>query len=635
MKKHFTFGIHPLLAALIVVAGLYGLAFGAYGISRWTAAGEVLGRVEVAGVQLGGLDYELAIAEVVGLEDELRAVTAQFKLNGETVSLNPAEVGFDIDEEAVVDEAMRLGREGNTTAQFLWWLNHLFSSETVELRGSIDPEALDEVFDGWEREVIATPAEHGAIRLEQGQPVAVYPRPGLGIDREPAAAIILDTFVGGSSHNSELPTRPVSPALTEEDVDRALAEAQRLLGAPIRMTYDGLETTFTVDQLVAAFRSETVLDGDPRIVLSFDPGVVDTYLEPVRSEFEAEPVNAEFAIVGDTITIVPGKKGTRIDETETALRLYQAGLTSSRTGRLPLVEDADPEVTTEYLESLGIEHLVSSFTTYHSCCQARVNNIHRMADTIDMHIVMPGEVFSINEFVGQRTLEKGYVPAGTIVGGQLVDTVGGGVSQFATTFYNAVFWGGYEDIEHQPHSYYFSRYPEGIEATVNWRVPDLKFRNNTDRAILIDTEYTDTSITVRMFGWNDGRVVKGEQRHGNLHVEVIAEGGPNALWIEGSVSGRFALKDPPPPKFVPNPALAVGEQIEVQGEREGWSVRVTRRILRGGVELVEEQEWLVTYRPQFAVYEVHPCMIPPSDPADTTVPCPTTTTIPPTTSSTG
>ncbi|HIE21732.1 MAG TPA: hypothetical protein EYP73_03930 [Acidimicrobiia bacterium] len=610
MNKHFTFGKHPLVAALMWVAIIYGLALAAYGATRWASAGEVMGRVEVEGVQLGGLDRELAIAEVVGVETELRSRMARFSLNGETVTLNPAEVAFDIDEEAVIEEAMRIGREGNAVSQFLWWLSHIFSSETVELRGSVDPDALDEIFDVWDTEVIASPAAHGAIVIVDGRPSPVYPQPGVGVDREVATAIILDTFLGGSSHNAALPTMPVIPALTENDIDLALDEARRMLSEPIRMTYDGLEAIFTPEQLTAAFRSDTVLDGTPRIVQSFDPEVIDGYLAPIRSLFEAEPVNAEFVIVGDDITIQPGKKGTRIDEEETALRLYQAGLTSSRLGRLPLVEDADPEITEEYLESLGIEHLVSSFTTYHACCQPRVNNIQLMADTIDMTILMPGEIFGINEFVGERTAEKGYLPAGTIVAGQLKDTVGGGVSQFATTFYNAVFWGGYEDIEHQPHSYYFRRYPEGIEATVNWRVPELKFRNNTDKAILIDTQYTDTSITVRIFGSNDGRIVKGEQIHGKTHIEVVSEGGPNALWVEGIVSSRFARKDPPEPKYVANPDLAEDQQVEVQGEREGWSVRVTRRILRGGVELVEEQEWLVTYFPQFAVIEVHPCKMP-------------------------
>ena len=292
MNKHFTFGKHPLVAALMWVAIIYGLALAAYGATRWASAGEVMGRVEVEGVQLGGLDRELAIAEVVGVETELRSRMARFSLNGETVTLNPAEVAFDIDEEAVIEEAMRIGREGNAVSQFLWWLSHIFSSETVELRGSVDPDALDEAFDVWDTEVIASPAAHGAIVIVDGRPSPVYPQPGVGVDREVATAIILDTFLGGSSHNAALPTMPVIPALTENDIDLALDEARRMLSEPIRMTYDGLEAIFTPEQLTAAFRSETVLDGTPRIVQSFDPEVIDGYLAPIRSLFEAEPVNA-------------------------------------------------------------------------------------------------------------------------------------------------------------------------------------------------------------------------------------------------------------------------------------------------------------------------------------------------------
>ena len=208
------------------------------------------------------------------------------------------------------------------------------------------------------------------------------------------------------------------------------------------------------------------------------------------------------------------------------------------------------------------------------------------------------------------------------VAGQLVDTVGGGVSQFATTFYNAVFWGGFEDVEHHAHSYYFRRYPEGIEATVNWRTPDLVFRNNYESALLIDTQYTRNSITVRFFGYNDGRIVKGEQSGGRTRIEVVAEGGPNALHVEGIVGRRFGETDPPEPLFVANPEFAVDQVEQLQEELGGWSVRVTRRILRGGTELVEEQEWVVRYLPKFAVFEVHPCMMP-----ETEETCPSTTTL--------
>jgi vancomycin resistance protein YoaR len=401
-----------------------------------------------------------------------------------------------------------------------------------------------------------------------------------------------------------------------------------MLVEPIRLVGEDFEVAFTVDQLIEAFRSETITESETRIVNSFDPTVVDAYLNVIRDQLEAEPVNAFFDIEGDSISIVPGTSGTRIDEEETALRMANAAFTEGREGVLPFVEASPPDVTTEDLEALNINHLVAQFTTYYDCCQDRVVNIHRIADEVDGAIVPAGQTFSLNDHVGPRTLEDGYLPAGTIVAGEVEDTVGGGVSQFTTTLYNAVFWGGYEDVEHKPHSYYYSRYPEGVEATLNWRNPDLKFRNNTDNGILIDTSYSDTSITVRIFGENDGRTLKGEQSGGQSRAWVDTEGGPNALHVKGEVSDRFAQTDPPEPRYEPNPEFGVNQQDQTQTEMGGWSVTVTRRILLGGDEnnVVDVQEWTVRYAPRFAVFEVHPCMVP-----GTSTACPTTTTIPPTT----
>jgi vancomycin resistance protein YoaR len=244
-----------------------------------------------------------------------------------------------------------------------------------------------------------------------------------------------------------------------------------------------------------------------------------------------------------------------------------------------------------------------------------------MADAIDGTLVLPGETFSINEHVGERTTEKGYLDAGSIVAGEIVDTIGGGVSQFATTFYGAVFWGGYEDVAHQPHSYYFSRYPEGIEATLFWRSIDLEFRNNREHAILIRTSYTDTSITVRFYGYNDGRTLVGEQSGGETRVSVLAEGGSDSLHVKWDRSDRYNVTPPGDPEYRPNPNLGVDQQHQVQTEAEGWSIDVIRTILRGGGEVLSEETWPVRYRPQKAIFEVHPCKVP-----GTSTPCPTTTT---------
>ena len=162
-----------------------------------------------------------------------------------------------------------------------------------------------------------------------------------------------------------------------------------------------------------------------------------------------------------------------------------------------------PIEVTSYPEQLA------SFTTYYAACSnCRVTNIHLIGDTVDEAIVQPGEVFSINEYVGQRTKAKGYVEAGAIIGGKLVSSghpanIGGGTSQFATTLYNAVFFAGLEDVEHRPHSVWFSRYPMGREATLSWTSPDVKFRNTTPWPVRIDVSHTSTSITVSIVGVSD------------------------------------------------------------------------------------------------------------------------------------
>lgn len=639
MYEHLSFRKSPKTASAILAVGVIALFVLLYGANRLASQGEVMGRVEVADTQLGGLDPDTALGTLVQVEESFGSRTAIFSIEGTAVQLPPPEVGFDVDEAAVVESAMAVGRSGNPFSEFWWWLTHIFSEHTVGLQGSIDPALVDITLTSWEMNVIAEPAVPGGIVLVDGEPSPVYPATGTGIDRAQAQDEILRVLLATEPQVGTIVTRVIQPALTPEQVDEALAVAIELLSAPIIMTHNG--TTLTVDsgELKKAFVAETITESPASIRLGFDPVVIDEFLAPLRSDFELQPVNAEFHIDGDAISIIPGSNGTEIDSTETASILYEAGTNGTRTGVLPLVEGAEPDVTTAYLESLNINHLVSQFTTYHDCCADRVTNIHQIARDVDMAIVLPGDTFSLNDHVGQRTLEGGYVPAGTIVAGEIEDTVGGGVSQFTTTMYNAVFWGGYEDVEHKAHSYYFERYPEGIEATLNWRTPDLKFRNNRDHAVLIDTRFSDTAITVRFFGDNDGRTLKGEQSGGKLNIWVDKSGGPDARHVKGSVSDRYAETQPGEPRYEPNPELDPETIKTTQSERGGWSVKVTRRILVNEVE-VESQEWVVRYAPRFAVYEVHPCMMPgstetcPTTTTTTTTVPSTTTTVPPSTTTT-
>jgi vancomycin resistance protein YoaR len=135
-----------------------------------------------------------------------------------------------------------------------------------------------------------------------------------------------------------------------------------------------------------------------------------------------------------------------------------------------------------------------------------------MADLVRGVYLVPGETLSLNEFVGPRTVDNGFFPAGAIRQGHLIQEVGGGVSQFATTIFNAAYFAGMDFEEYRSHTIYFSRYPYGREATISNPAPDLVMTNTTEYPILIWTSYTDESITVSMYSTSHIMVDEIDQR---------------------------------------------------------------------------------------------------------------------------
>jgi hypothetical protein len=178
-----------------------------------------------------------------------------------------------------------------------------------------------------------------------------------------------------------------------------------------------------------------------------------------------------------------------------------------------------------------------------------------------------------------------------ILAGEFVDDIGGGVSQFATTIYNAVFYGCYEDIEHKPHSYYFSRYPEVSEATISWPGPDVKFRNNTDAVLIVDTSHTSTSVTVKFFGNNGGKECERE------------------------LGTRHNFRDPPT-TYEADASVDPTDEVVVSSGVQGWTNDV-KRLIHNPDGSTDVEEWSWTYSALPRVVRVHPCRMP-----DSTEECP-------------
>jgi vancomycin resistance protein YoaR len=544
---------------------------------RWTAVGLVAPFLVAGGLLLGfrvareGTLPHLAVDGVpVGsmTEAEVRAVVRSLALRRgaeevtvrrDAVGRTPpasltspaADLGYQLDVEATVRALLERGRQANPLAALL---DHLVATfATVEVH---PVQGLDEAtFGGWVREAVgrlSVPAAEGGLRFIGTAVQPVYPRPGAAVDEAALRARARAAVLSPGPDSFVVPTSPLPPRTTAEQVDRVLSRARLALSGPVTLRSGPGSVTLTPEQVALVLGTEVVeRPAGPRLRLVADPGRLRRVLGDEVARLESPPVDATFAVVGGTVQVVPSRDGVAFDPQEAARKLVRAALRDDRTATLR-GRPVEPELTTEEARSLRIDELVSTFTTYHPCCQPRVHNIHLIADLVDGHVVMPGEVFSLNEFVGERTPEKGFVLAPGITNGEFVDQYGGGISQFTTTMFNAVFFGGYEILEFQPHSYWFSRYPMGREATLSWPHPDLRFRNDTDAGIYIDTSYTDTSVTVTFYGHTD--------------VEV------------SSTTGRPYDVVPPPVECRPNPSLAKGEEVVVQEGIQGFTVKVTRTL---------------------------------------------------------
>ena len=209
---------------------------------------------------------------------------------------------------------------------------------------------------------------------------------------------------------------------------------------------------------------------------------------------------------GGKPVVVPGKPGTTYDPAVVA-STFQGLLTQpsgSRQATIPSTT-SDPKVSTADATKWGIKEKVSTFTTYFPYAAYRNQNIGRAAAIVNGTVLKPGDTFSLNGTVGERTVANGFTSGWTIQDGVFKADLGGGVSQVATTTFNAMFFAGLQDVEHHPHSVYISRYPMGREATVAWGVLDLRFKNDTPYGVLIEEHVTPStpssqgSITVSMW----------------------------------------------------------------------------------------------------------------------------------------
>ncbi len=572
-----------LTGAIIAVCLVLPLAI--FAIARSLNEGEIAPNVVAAGVHIGGLGEEDAVAALTEHRQALRQTPAPFTVNGRDFDLDPRLVGLDLDVESAVSAAFEARRQGSFFDQFADWIGAFSRPVEVPADVRFNEQALEGILQSWETTAIGEPAYEGGVSIVDGVARPDYPVAGKGIDRETAIDLVGRSLDVLNRPSVTLPTNDLVPVITREDVDEAVLVASRMVDGPVILNSADPELSVEIPQqtLADAFISRVVTESEPRLALGFDPEALAPALEPHREAIEQPARNAQFIIgSNDVVTLRSSRPETRLDLERVAAELATISAGPDR-GLFPFQLGELPSFTTEEARAMAPIRRMSSYTTEFDAGQPRVTNIKQMARDVDGAIVMPGQTFSLNDHVGERTEEKGYVPAPMIFEGEFVDDIGGGVSQFATTFFNAVFFGCYDIVEHSPHSYYFPRYPEGREATISWTHPDLVFANDSDALIIIKTHASDTAVSVTFYGNNGGRE------------------------CASSTSDRYDVTEPET-TYETDPTRPPTGEVVTAGGSQGWTVDITRTMTHAdGTETTET--WTHRYRPQPRVVSIHPCLV--------------------------
>ena len=495
---------------------LLGLAvlFGGLYVGAHYAAGDKVPRnTTVSGVRIGGHPQAEAAQRLqAGLADKVNRSIAT-TIDGTPVAIDPALAGLTVDYEASVAEA---GGEESWDPVRLW--NYFTGGDSFEAEVRVDDTAYEAYLTTLD-EQHGKPAKDGAVAFDGGELVVTKARTGKALDPADTLDALRTAYLADQPGEVGLETTDVVPAIDAGDVEEALDTfASPAVAAPVTLSFDGSNVKVFPADYTAAL---SLVPTDGELVPTLDGA---TLAEVVASKVtQGAPVDATVTLVDGTPQVVPAKPGVTFDEQELEAGFLATAAKPQGERTLALTAKvAQPAFTTKDARDLGIREQVSTFTTYFPYAEYRNVNLGRAAELINGTVLKPGETFSLNGTVGERTEANGFTKGYIISDGILVQDLGGGVSQIATTTFNAMFFAGLEDVEHKPHSFYIDRYPIGREATVAWGSVDLQFRNDTPYGVLIEARVTPSTpstsgvATVSMYSTKYWDITTSEGERYNL-----------------------------------------------------------------------------------------------------------------------
>lgn len=499
-------------------------------------------------------------------------------------SISKEEIGLEYDTVMTSEKVFDLGRTGN-----------MFQNISVVWNSWRNEAAVQPVLYVDENKLVAKLADISAqLNVPAKEPVINVDRStneivvsagenGQQVDEILFKQQIMEVVRNGLKRTVNIPIVEIKPKLDDQQMVSARERAGKLSGKAIDILFSegGQSWTINDDQLWVWI--------DPQST-GWKRNQIELWVSELANNIDRLPQNAAFKFLGGgkVQEFKPAKDGYVVKQTQLvddlvgALTLLESGGSAQEVTLA--VQDIPPAVNTDDVNNLGIKELLAKGESWFSgSINNRIYNLKKSADTLNGVLVAPGEIFSFNKTVGEISSTTGYKPAYVIKEGKTVLGDGGGVCQTSSTLFRAILAAGLPIEERVGHayrvSYYEERYEPGFDATVFQPDPDFKFRNDTSRYILIQTDVDEVEkhLVFSIYGTSDGRKV-------NI-----------------SKSRVWDLTPPPPDLYVDDPNTKNGAVI--QTEHKAWGAKVAFDwLVTRNEDMLQQRTFYTVYKPWQAVF---------------------------------
>jgi vancomycin resistance protein YoaR len=331
-----------------------------------------------------------------------------------------------------------------------------------------------------------------------------------------------------------------------------------------------VDMAFNIGKALEVYRKYIAIrqgvSADYKLSYEFNEEYIKEYIRTLESEIIKEPVNAGVHVAPDNnIVFAESREGYRLKSKELEENIKNLIINNNYKNNVIMipVEKISADITVDKLSS--VETIVSSFSTdYSTSSYERSQNVELSAALINGKLLMPGDTFSFNDSVGERTLKRGFMSAPVIVGNKVESGIGGGICQVSSTLYNAILQIGLSPIERINHTLPSSYVPLGLDATVDWNTIDFKFTNTYKCPIFINA-YTSNK---------------------NLYINIYSNSSlkDKKYVISSNVYERIKASY----QIINEPNMAEGEIAVIRSANDGFKVKVTRDTYENDILLNSE-----------------------------------------------